>query len=138
MQFFTSFCVGCVLIGALYIICPDGAISKTVKYVFSLVFLLIIITAANIPLKNLRFDLFSSQAIETNGENMQISAAEFVFAHTLKSQNINFSKISIFTDKSDDQSIVITKVVIITDQQREKVINALGELAKNREVEIHE
>lgn len=136
MQFFTSFCVGCVLIGALYIICPDGSISKTVKYLFSLIFLIIIISAANIPLKNINLDVFTSQSNQIDSEGMQISAAEYVFSHTLKSQNINFSKISIFTDKTDDQSIVITKVVIVTNEPREKVINALGELAKNREVEI--
>lgn len=136
MQFFTSFCVGCVLIGALYIICPDGAISKTVKYVFSLIFLLIIISAANIPLKNINLDVFSPQNSVADSEDMQIAAAEYVFSHTLKSQNVNFSKISIFTDKTDNSSIVITKVVIATQEQPEKVKKALGELAKNREVEI--
>ncbi len=135
MQFFTSFCVGCILIGALYIICPDGAISKSVKYVFSLIFLIIIISAANIPLKNINVALFSPQTAEIDNSEMQVAAAEYVFSYALKSQNINFSEISIFTDKNDDGSIVITKAVIVTSEPHEKVIKALGELAKNREVE---
>lgn len=136
MQFFTSFCVGCILIGALYVICPDGAISKSVKYVFSLIFIVIIISAANIPLKNVSFSDIRGAEIQLNTQDMQISSAKYVFAQTLKNQNIGFKEILIFTDNLEDGSIVITKAVIVTREPRNKVINALGELAKNREVEI--
>ena len=134
-QFVISFCAGCILIGSLYIICPEGNISKTVKAVFSLVFLVIIISAANIPLKSIDLD-FSPTTETANFNDMQITAAEYVFSYTLSQQNINFSKIQLFTDILDDGSIVITKVVITSSEPKEKIINALGALVINREVEI--
>ena len=45
-DFFITFCVSAVFIGALLIICPNGKISKSVKYVLSLAFTLIIISSA--------------------------------------------------------------------------------------------
>ncbi len=135
-QFITSFCVGSVLIGSLYIICPKGNISKQVKYIFSLIFLLIIISAANVPLKSIDFYTLSPNNIQIDTEALETTAAEYVFSYTLKKQNINFQKISIFTDKTDDGSIVITKVVIVTNEPPQKVTNALAGLLDNREVEI--
>lgn len=136
-QFFISFSTGCILIGALYILCPEGNISKPIKHIFSLVFLIIIISAANVPLKNIDFSMPTVTANDNeNYTQMQISSAEYVFSETLKSQNINFSKISIFTDKTDNDSIVITKVVIVSNDKSEKILNALGGLCENREVEI--
>ena len=135
-QFITAFCTGCILIGSLYIICPEGNISKPIKAVFSLVFLVIVISAANIPIKNITPDFKPETAISQNYTDMQTTAAEYVFSHTLTSQGIDFEKITIFTDNSNPQSIVITKVVIVSNELRENIINALGELCHNREVEI--
>ncbi len=135
-QFITSFCVGSILIGSLYIICPKGNISKQIKYIFSLIFLIIIISAANIPFKSIDFDALSPAESQIDTETLEKTAAEYVFSYTLKKQNINFQEISIFTDKTSDNSIVITKAVIVTDEPPQKVINALAGLLDNREVEI--
>ena len=135
-QFFTSFSVGCILIGSLYIICPEGNISKSVKYIFSLVFLIIIITAANIPFKKISFDLPTNNSSQMETNNIQISAAEYIYSFTLKKENINFKRIYVCTDNSESESIVITKVVIVSNEEDSKIIKALGELAKTRKVEI--
>lgn len=49
--FAAALCAACVLIGALHLITPDGAMSKPVKYALSVVFLISVISAAAIPLK---------------------------------------------------------------------------------------
>lgn len=98
-------------------------------------FLVIIISAANIPLKSIDFN-FTPKSETANFENMQISAAEYVFSYTLSQQEINFSKLQVYTDILEDGSIVITKVVIASNEPREKILKALGELKDNREVEI--
>ncbi len=134
-QFFISFCTGCILIGALYMLCPDGNISKPVKHIFSLVFLIIIISAANIPIKNIDFSIPSASALEIDSDTLQIANAEYVFSKTLTSQNVDFKEISFCTDKTDDGGIVITKVIIVSNEPREKIIKALDVLAQNREVE---
>ena len=135
-QFFTAFCVGSILLGSLYIICPDGNISKSVKYIFSIVFLIIVITAANIPLKSIDLGAFSEITAETDTEEMNLASAKYVFSYALNKENINFSDISFFTDKKEDGSIVITKVIITTNETKEKVISALEGLLDKREVEI--
>lgn len=135
-QFFISFSVGCILIGALYIICPEGNISKPIRYLFSLVFLVIIISAANIPLKKITFPLPEATASQASLTEMQSLSAQYIYSYTLEAQNINFREIYVCTDNSNDNSIVITKVIIVSDEPREKIIKALGVLAKEREVEI--
>ena len=70
-DFFITFCVSAVFIGALLIICPNGKISKSVKYVLSLAFTLIIISSA---LKidfdfNLKPD---TEAITTHTEALEV------------------------------------------------------------------
>jgi len=134
-QFFISFSVGCILIGSLYIICPEGNIKKPIKYIFSLVFLVIIISAANIPLKKIDFSFNQNATEQANLTEMQIAAAEYIYSYTLNAEGINFSKIYVCTDNSEDGSIVITKVVIVSKEPKEKIIKALGILAQNREVE---
>lgn len=135
-QFFISFSVGCILIGALYIICPEGNISKPIRYLFSLVFLVIIISATNIPLKKITFPLPEATASQASLTEMQSLSAQYIYSYTLAAQNINFREIYVCTDNSNDNSIVINKVIIVSDEPREKIIKALGVLAKEREVEI--
>lgn len=135
-SFFTAFCVASVLIGALYIVCPDGQIAKSVRFVLSIVFLVIIIAAANITVKNIDIDFTANQASPENYEEMQIAAAEYVYSYTLQKENINFSQITVCTDKSENDSIVITKVIIYSNAERKKITEALGVLAEVREVEV--
>ena len=99
-QFFISFSVGCILIGALYILCPNGNISKPIRYVFSLIFLVIIISAANIPLKKIELPKAQTASTESSVTDMQISAAEYIYTYTLTANEINFSKIYFNTDIS--------------------------------------
>lgn len=135
-SFITSFCVACILIGCLYIICPEGKLSKSLKYILSLLFVVIIISSSKLILINKNAE---PTFLETNNieyTELQLSSAKYLYSYTLKSQAINFKEIYFSTDKTQDGSIVINKVVIITDCQREKVLKALGELSKTREVEI--
>lgn len=135
-SFFSAFCAACIFIGALHIICPEGNMKKPIKYVLSLVFLVVIITAAKIPIKNVEIDLATETYSPQSYETMQITAAEYVYSYTLKQQSINFSKITVCTDKSDKESINISKVIIYSNCEKQKIIKALGVLAKVREVEI--
>lgn len=135
-SFLTSFCASCVLIGCLYIICPEGNLSKTVKYILSLVFIVIIISSGTLTFSDIEVEFPNSQVSDGNYQDLQISAARYVYSYTLQAQKINFSEITVCTDKSEDGSIVISKVIIYSDCESEEIIKALGELATDREVEI--
>lgn len=135
-SFLTAFCVACILMGCLYIICPEGKLSKPLQYILSLLFIVIIISCAKPPFPNEKIN-FSSPEINTESyEEMQISSARYVYTYALKSAGVNFSEIQFFTDKLEDGSIVINKVVINSDCKEEEILKALGKLAKTREVEI--
>ena len=82
MNFFSSFavafCGACVFIGAIYMLCPDGAVSKSVKYVLGLVFLLSVISAAAIAAGKWELNVADITSDYTESEERQISAAEYV------------------------------------------------------------
>ncbi len=134
-DFFITFCVSAVFIGALLIICPNGQMAKSVKYVLSLAFTLLIISSA---LKidfdfNLKPD---TEAINSHTEALDIKSAEYVYSHCLKAANIEFSKISVLTNKTEDERIVISKVLIFSKEDKNKILSALSVVAQNFEVEI--
>lgn len=135
-SFFTAFCAAAVFIGGLYMLCPDGAMSKSVKYLLSLVFLVTIISAAGLNLRKSDINIDFSVKAETNTTDLEVESARYVYSYALKSAGINFKKIEIFTDKAANDSISINKVIIYSECERETILKALNEAAKNIEVEI--
>lgn len=131
-----SVCAASVCIGALYIICPTGKISKSVRYTFSLCFLLILISSVGITIKksDLSFDI--AKTGEINTEEIDIAAAEYTYGLALKNAGINFSKIEVLTDNSNGDSIVISRLVIYSDNDRQRILSALGSATENFEVVV--
>lgn len=134
--FLIAFCAAAVFIGALYMLCPDGAMSKPVKYLLSLAFLLTVISVAGITVKNVEPELDFSVPETIDAAALETSSAEYVYSYALSSAGIEFSRIEIFTDKTEDGSISINKVIIYSGCERQKIIDALGEATKNIEVEV--
>ena len=133
----TALCAGMILIGALHLLTPGGAMEESVKGVLSTVFLLSVLTAC-LP----AFRGFSAQ-IATRGEEAQTenpplmeTNAEYIIREVLKKSDIPFSKITVRTDKSEDGSISISKVIIVTDCEPQTVRAALDGMNELREVVI--
>ena len=135
-SFFMSFCVSAIFIGGIFIICPNGKMSKPIKYILCLIFTVIIIVS--VSKINPDFDLpyFESQILEQNSDKLQIQSAEYVWGSCLKAASINFTKITVCTNKTQNNSIVISKVIICSDCEETRILQALGEAAKNFEVEV--
>ncbi len=136
ISFITSFCVAAVFIGCLYIICPNGNISKSVKYLLSLLFMVIVISCGTLNAVDYSFDFSLPPIVADTSEDMQIASAHYIYSYVLRANKINFTAITVCTDKLSDDSIVISKVIIYTDCESAEVLKALGELAESREVEI--
>lgn len=134
--FIVAFCVAAILIGGLYMFCPDGALSKSVKYILSLAFLLTVISATGITVKNADFSIDFTLAPATDSYTLETQAAEYVYSYALQKNEINYSKIEILTDKTDNGGICINKVIIYSDSERSAVLSALGDAAENTEVEV--
>lgn len=133
--FLISFCAAAVFIGAFYMLCPDGAMNKPIKYLLSLVFLLSVISVAGITVKKAEINLDFTIS-QTDAADLQIKNAEYVYAFALKSADIEFTQIEIFTNKEADGSISINKVIVHSGCERQKIIDALKEATKNIEVEV--
>ena len=123
--FVTAFCLGCVLLGALYILVPKGNISKSVRYAFCLAFLCMVISAG-FKLTKIEFPVFSTDESQFENERLSAAAAQMIFAEALSESEINFSKITVFTDKSDAGGISISKVYVYTDCPFQKVSAVIG------------
>ncbi len=124
-SFITAFCIGCVTLGGLYMLCPEGKFQKAVKYTFSLCFLCLLISSFG-SIGNLNFE------INFKGENEFISAgaaaesARIVFERALINSKINFRKITVLTDKKDDGSIFISKVTVVSSENRDKILSIIS------------
>lgn len=135
-SFITSFCAACVFIGALYMLAPDGVMHKSVKYILTLVFVLSVISAAAITAKNRNIEIDKFSAEEINTAALDEETAHFVFESTLKGCEIEFSKITVCTNKTESGSISISKVIICTHCPEEKIMTALNGLTENIEVVV--
>ena len=132
--FAAALCAACVLIGALHLITPDGAMSKPVKYALSVVFLISVISAAAIPLKKISVDITVPDCEEYSEESLYATSAEYVYGRLLKDAGIEFTKITVCTDKSDGGSIIISKVTVFSGRSAAEIKRALGVVAENYEV----
>lgn len=135
-SFLTSLCAACVFIGAMHLICPDGNLGKPVKYILSLVFLVTVISAAGLLKGGFDTDIGFEASASVSDEELKAASARYVYAQALRRSEINFTEITVCTDKTEDGSIVISKVIIYSDCEKERIRAALGEAAKNIEVEI--
>ena len=123
--FIAAFSGGCVFLGALYILVPEGKLSKAVKYTVSLCFLCVILSAATVSC-NASFPEFTVKEGDFDSERLSADSARLVFEGALTSAGINFSKITVFTDKTEDGSINIIEVYVYTDASSEAVAAVIG------------
>lgn len=131
----TAFCSACVIIGLLFLISPDGAMSKSVRYILGLVFLLSIVTATGLSVKTPQFDFTFEEETIQSSDDLDNANAEYIFKSALKNAGIEFSEITVCTDKLDNGRIVINKVIIRSDCERERILSVLGDTT-GYEVEI--
>ena len=131
----TAFCVSAVFIGALYMLCPDGSMSKSVRYILGICFLLSVLTAAFVTAPKAEID-FDFSAQEIDNEELLLSSARYTYSYALQKADIDYEEILIFTNKTDDRSISITKICVKTHSSQEAVLKALGQATQNIEVVV--
>ncbi len=117
-------------------LCPEGGLKKSIQYILGLVFLLCVIAACGITVKKADFKIEAPALAANDTAALDTAAAEYVYSYALNRAGIDFSEITVFTDKSDSGSISINKILIRSSGERERILEALGDAAKNIEVEI--
>lgn len=124
--FMISFCSSCILLGFLYMLCPEGSMGGSVKYVFCLCFLCCVLSGiTNLPKIDLKqFQSASDSQLVT--EQSSAAVAQTVFVRALIEQNINFTKVTVDTNKLQNGSITINKVTVYTSESAEKIESVIG------------
>lgn len=106
-------------------LCPKGAVEKTVKYLFSLIYIICIISAAP-GLKQLGASFRPSEGDIEISREMREAAARLTIEAALSTAKIDFEKITLYTDKTEDGSIRINKVTVVSSASEEEIREALG------------
>ncbi len=132
----TAVCASCVLIGALQLLCPAGSMAKPVKTVVGLAFLLSVLTAAVPAIRQVEIPSVFPQAQTAEPEELYQASAVYVYERALRAAGIDFTKITVCTDKSEDGSIHISKIVIVSDEQKQRIEAALEGAANEAEVVV--
>lgn len=131
-----AFCVVCVFIGALFMLCPEGKLSKSVKYVLSLVFLVSVMSVAGMGRGKINFDFNFNQPVNLQTEQIDNLNLRLGVEELLRKNEINFEEIEVFTDKLENGGISINKVIIRSDCEKEKIFAALADIKDLIEVEV--
>ena len=132
----TAFCAAGICFGALFIISPTGKMERSVKYILSLCFLIIVITISGVKIKMSDFDINFNTVSSVDTDELQNSATEYTVALALQKAGIDFREIYVSKDILETDGISCTKVKIYTDCDRQKIVNILGEETENFKVEV--
>ncbi len=124
-SFLTAFCIGCVTLGGLYMLCPEGKFQKAVKYTFSLCFLCLLISSVG-SIGNLNFEINFKSDNEFISVGAAAESARIVFERALINSEINFRKITVLTDKDTQGSIFISKVTVVSNENKEKILSVIS------------
>ena len=124
-SFLSAFCVSCVVLGGLYLLVPEGKLQKAVRYTFSLCFLCILITSIG-TIGRLDFKIEQKDEGEFISVGAAAESARIVFERALDSSDINFRKITVLTDKTDNGSIIISKVTVYSSEEANKILNVIS------------
>lgn len=124
-QIALSVSVSAAVISAFYIICPDGNMSKQMKYIIGLLMLLAVLT----PIVSVNIEIpTSDKEIEFSADasDMVASQYSYIAQSILENEKIYFEQISVITDILEDGNIIISKVCVYGAEDIEKAKSALS------------
>lgn len=137
-ELITTIVVGVLSLSLLSMLVPSS--EKTLKYVVSIIFLCmitlpIIKAVPSFKTESLKIE---NQDISENVLALKTKSTELLIADILKRNNIDFNKITVFANISDEFSITIKHVEIISNQNAEKILSVLKELEFEKVVKKYE
>ena len=132
----TAVCTAGICFGALFMISPTGKTGKSVQYIISLCFLLIIISAVGVTVKSSDIDIDFETVENADTTELEINYIKNTCGLALQNGGIDFEEISVSADISEDGSIECTKVTVNSAVNREKILDALGGEREDFKVEV--
>ena len=137
-ELITTIVIGVLSLSFLSMLVPNS--EKTLKYVVSVVFLCMITLPIIKAVPSLKIDAFTveNKNVSENVLALKIKSTELLIADILKRNNIDFNKITVFANISQDYSITIKHVEIVSNQNAEKILSVLKELDFKKVVKNYE
>lgn len=136
-SFIASFCVLSILFSASKRIVCDSEMKQITNFVCSLVFLVTLFSYISNLKINSEYTFPSDENVmyDTQDDIYKI-VSEPVIGAILEDENIAYEKIAVKTDKSSENGIVISKVTVYSQEDREKIKEAIMTKADVKEVEV--
>lgn len=126
-----------IFVGAMFMLAPSGNLSKSVRYVFTLVFLCVCITFfLKIGNREVRFVLDEPETDYTTAHNLTSIQAEKICSAALDDNNISYEKISVSTDINESDGIFISNVRIVSDDDAELIRTIINQTVMTKEVTV--
>lgn len=127
-ELLTTVTVGVLSLSLLSMLVPKE--EKTLKYLISIVFLCVLIFPIVNIIPTIKAEKIGIENVEIKDEVLEIQTAttQNLIADILKRNNIEFKKITVFANISEDYSITINSVEIVSNEDEEVIRKALKEL----------
>lgn len=123
-SFLCAFCVGGTLLGALYILVPEGAFKKPLKYLFGVCFICCIISffplTADIDITE---GLQSQSAADYTDTNLY--AARLTFCTALDKAGIPYKDINVFAYTDEENRITGLEVTVFSEAPPQEITAVL-------------
>ncbi len=106
-----SVSVSAVVIGAVYMICPDGVMSRQMKFIAGLIMILALMT----PFIGTKFEIpepSETPDYSASAEDMLCAQTRYLAESVLKSKGIDFERIEVFADISSDGGISFYRIYL--------------------------
>lgn len=108
-----SVCAAMVFSGIMLLLAPSGG-EKTLRFVMSLVVICVLLSTVSCS-ENVEIPKIGKSEFEYT-EELASSAAYSSVEAFLNDNNLKFSSLSVFTDKTDNGSIFISKICVTTSE----------------------
>lgn len=131
-------CIASVGLGAMYMLRPEGATVKAVRFAFAVIFLTLTVTLIVslfakgerlLPSLSGSYEFISAEAIAK-------IEAEQLTREVLKEKGIKYDKIEIFTNKDDGGGISIKRITVKTSENPEYIRDSITAVIKADGVEV--
>lgn len=129
-----GFCTAAVYLGILSLLAPAGNMKKSVKYAFSLIFLIFCIGIFSIfgKLTKIKTDM-PQTAVSCSFSDYY---AEYLCAAVMEDNNFSYKKIIANTTESRNNDIYISKLQIITSENAAAVEKAVRQSIEAQKIEV--
>jgi hypothetical protein len=132
-------CAASLVLGAVYMLRPSGAVTeKSIRFAFAVIFLSVTVLSVSALFKK-EFRQESLAADNTYIESAAeiVSAqAEYLTGEILQENNIEFKKISVLTDKTENGDIFIKRITVVSGEDFEKVREYITSVIETNGVEV--